>query len=71
MDWFWGTLIILFVFIPLLLFWISALVDMFSNPAISGPGKAVWMLFIILIPLFGALFYFILRPIPTRGPQTF
>ena len=70
MDWFVGTLIILFIFIPLLLFWISALIDIFSNSAISGVGKAGWMLVIILIPLFGALFYFLLRPVPPAEQLT-
>jgi len=55
-------LILLFVFIPLTLLWVFALIDIFSRPDISGWAKAAWLLVILLIPWFGALIYVATRP---------
>ena len=59
MDSFWGTFWTLLIFIPLLLLWVFALVDLFRNPDLSGLTKALWAIAIVLLPIIGMLVYFI------------
>ncbi len=61
-DWFFGTLILLFVFIPLVMFWIFTLFDLFNRTDLRGWQIAMWLLVIILLPLIGILIYFLVRP---------
>lgn len=60
LDAFW-TILWVFAFI----FWIAVLVtvvfDLFRSDDISGLTKALWFLFILLLPLVGVLAYLILR----------
>ena len=56
------VLIILFIFIPLILLWVSALVDLFGRPDLGGGAKVLWMFFIIFLPWLGVLIYFLTRP---------
>jgi hypothetical protein len=55
-------LLLLFIFIPLTLLWLFALIDIFARPDVSGWGKAGWILVILLIPWLGALIYVATRP---------
>ena len=56
------VLVLLFVFIPLTMLWVFALVDLFGRPDLSGWGKAGWLVVILIIPLLGALIYVGTRP---------
>ena len=56
------VLILLFIFVPLVLLWTFALVDLFGRPDLSGWSKAIWLLVIIIIPILGALIYVGTRP---------
>jgi hypothetical protein len=58
---FWQIFFILLVFIPLVMLWIFALVDLFHRKELSGLAKALWVLAILLLPLLGMLIYFIAR----------
>ena len=62
------VLLILIIFIPLLLLWIFALVDLFRRDDVEGGAKALWALIIVLLPIVGMFIYFIVRPSPK--PQT-
>ena len=62
MHWVWSVFLLLFVFIPLTLMWIYALIDIFVNPTLSVISRVIWLLVVLLIPLFGALIYFLFRP---------
>jgi len=59
---FWNVFFILLVFIPLLMLWVFALVDLFQRKDLSGWAKALWAIAIVLFPLLGLLIYFITRP---------
>jgi len=59
MDSFWDNFWTLLIFIPLLLLWIFALVDLFKNPDISGIAKALWAIAIVLVPIIGMIVYFL------------
>ncbi len=52
------TIYLLFALIPIIL-WIFALVDILKNE-FTGSNKIVWLLVVILLPVIGAVLYFIL-----------
>ena len=58
------VLVVLFIFIPLIMMWGFALVDLFIRRDLSGGGTALWLLLIIVLPVFGALIYLAARPAP-------
>lgn len=58
----WNWFVFFFVYVPIVILWITTLIDMFSRPDISGLGKAGWSLSIFILPLIGALTYLALRP---------
>jgi len=62
---FWNVFFILLIFIPLIMLWVFALVDLFRRHDLSGWAKALWAIAIVLLPLLGMLIYFITRP-PTE-----
>ena len=40
---------------------LSALLSLFRNPEITGSSRLLWVLVIIIFPLFGSLIYFGVR----------
>ncbi len=56
-----ATFLILFVFVPLILLWTFALVDLFVRRDIRWK-KVVWLLVIVFIPILGPLIYLLVRP---------
>src|SRR5690242_6540840 len=54
---------ILMVFLWVIWFWIliTIFIDIFRSPDLSGWAKALWFIFILLIPLVGVLVYLIAR----------
>jgi Short C-terminal domain/Phospholipase_D-nuclease N-terminal len=51
------------IFIWVLWFWvlITVFIDIFRSHDLSGWGKALWFLFVLIIPLIGVLVYLIVR----------
>jgi type VI protein secretion system component VasK len=60
LDLFWATLWI-FLFIAWIWLVISVFVDIFRSDDLSGWGKALWALVVLIIPLLGVLIYLIAR----------
>jgi hypothetical protein len=58
---FWNTFWLLLIFIPLLMIWAFALVDIFRRDDLSGWLKAIWVVIVVLAPFFGTLIYLIFR----------
>ncbi|GMQ93180.1 MAG: hypothetical protein BMS9Abin12_0657 [Acidimicrobiia bacterium] len=58
---FWDFFWILAIWIPLILLWGFALVDLFASRH-SGLAKALWAIAIIFLPIIGVILYFALRP---------
>ncbi|MGD0938058.1 MAG: hypothetical protein ABR922_26275 [Streptosporangiaceae bacterium] len=54
---------ILELFLWVIWFWIliTVFIDIFRSSDLSGWGKALWFLFVLLIPLIGVLVYLIAR----------
>jgi len=60
LDIFWSILIFFGLFIWIYLI-ISIFADIFRSHDIGGFAKAMWVLFVLVIPLFGVLIYLIAR----------
>jgi hypothetical protein len=59
---FWQTVLLLLIFIPLLMVWGFALIDIFRRDDLSGGWKAIWLVAVIVLPLLGTLVYLLTRP---------
>jgi hypothetical protein len=59
---FWETFFLFLIFLPLLMIWAFALVDIFRRDDLSGVWKALWVVVIFLLPFLGTLIYLIVRP---------
>ena len=60
---FWGAFFLLLIFIPLVLIWGFAIVDIFRRDDIKGGWKALWLVVVIVIPFIGTLIYLLARPV--------
>ncbi len=51
------------IFLWIIWFWIliTVFIDIFRSPDLSGWGKALWFIFVLIIPLIGVLVYLIVR----------
>lgn len=59
---FWNAFFLLLIWVPLLLIWTFALIDIFRRDDISGVSKALWLVCVIVLPFLGTLIYVIARP---------
>ena len=60
LDLFW-TMLWFFLFIAWIWLLISIVTDIFRSDDLSGFAKALWILFVIIVPWLGALIYLIAR----------
>ncbi len=60
-DVIWASFIVFFIVIPLIMLWVFALVDLFVRRDIRLQ-KVLWLIFIVFVPVFGALIYLLVRP---------
>lgn len=61
-DVFFGMLIFFFIFVPLVLLWVAALMDLFRRRGMSAISRVLWLLFIVFFPLLGPIIYLLVRP---------
>jgi Phospholipase_D-nuclease N-terminal/Short C-terminal domain len=59
---FWDYFWLIFIFVPLVMLWAYALVDVFWRHDLSGGTKALWVVAIFVLPFFGTLLYLLFRP---------
>lgn len=59
-DFIW-TFIIAFLIIAYIMIFFSIITDLFRDHTIGGGAKALWVLFLILVPFIAALVYLIAR----------
>lgn len=60
LDVFW-TIFLFFLWVMWFWILISVFIDIFRSRDLSGGGKALWFLFVLLIPLVGVLVYLLVR----------
>ncbi len=61
-DTFWSVFWILFFWIPVVILWAAVIGDIFRRRDLSGLSIAGWLLLLFILPILGALIYFIVRP---------
>ena len=64
MDTFWSVFLYvfwLFAFVAFLMVLFSVLVDLFRDHGLNGWWKALWVIFLIFLPVLGTLVYLIAR----------
>ncbi|MEN8233356.1 MAG: PLD nuclease N-terminal domain-containing protein [Actinomycetota bacterium] len=61
-----GTLLLVFVVIPIVVLWIAAILHIvFRRPDLSPVHKAIWIGIVLIVPTIGVLVYVLLRPAPS------
>ena len=65
---FWNTFFLLLIYIPLIMIWAFALIDIFRRDDLHGPAKAAWLVVVILLPFIGTVIYLIMRK-PGATPE--
>lgn len=59
----WEVLWIMLIVIPVTICWVSAVLDLFMRRSdLQWWAVALWLIFILILPVFGMLIYFIARP---------
>jgi hypothetical protein len=59
---FWDFFWLMLIYIPLVMVWATALVDIFRRDDIGGVRKALWTVTVFVLPFIGTLIYLIARP---------
>jgi len=61
-DTFWQNFFLLLIFLPLVMVWSFALVDIFRRDDLGGWSKALWVMCVLLVPFLGTFIYVVTRP---------
>jgi hypothetical protein len=61
---FWQLIFVLLIYIPIVLLWLFALVDLVGRRDLSGLAKGLWAVAIVFLPLIGMIVYFATGPEP-------
>jgi hypothetical protein len=69
MDW-WEFFFVLLVVLPITVLWLGCIIDAIARPDLSGWSKALWTLFILFVPLIGAMVYIVVRPSIIVAPRS-
>jgi hypothetical protein len=59
---FWDVMLFFFIWIPLVMLWFFCMIDVFRRRDLSGLGKALWLVAIVIFPWIGSIVYLIARP---------
>jgi Phospholipase_D-nuclease N-terminal len=55
-------ILLLAVVVLFLVLWVRAVIDVFRRNDLSGGGKALWIIGMLIFPFIGLLLYVMLRP---------
>lgn len=58
---FWEWFFLMLIYIPAVLIWAFALIDIFRRDDLSGGAQAVWVVVVFLLPFVGTLIYLLFR----------
>jgi hypothetical protein len=59
---FWEWFFLMLIYIPAVMIWAFALIDIFRRDDLSGGSKALWVVVVFIIPFLGTLIYLLFRP---------
>jgi hypothetical protein len=59
---FWYLVFVMFVLVPILVIWMGCVIDVIARPNMNFFKKALWVVAMLVFPLFGCLIYMIVRP---------
>jgi hypothetical protein len=59
---YWNWLLFFFVYVPIVILWISVIVDVFARKDMGGWAKLGWTILVFAVPLLGSLIYLAVRP---------
>jgi hypothetical protein len=62
MNWFWHAMWIGLVLIPVSILWVGCVFDMFRRDDLRPASQILWLLVVLVLPVFGALAYLVSRP---------
>jgi len=68
---FWESFFLFLIFLPMVMLWAFALVDVFRRQELSGWSKAAWVACIIFVPFLGTFAYLIVHPARTRYDEAY
>jgi Phospholipase_D-nuclease N-terminal len=57
-----ARILIAAVVVLFLVLWVRAAIDVFRRADLTGPIKAAWVIFMLVLPFVGLLVYTLLRP---------
>jgi type VI protein secretion system component VasK len=57
MEWFWHVLVVCVVVIPVTLMWLAIIYELFTRKDLKWWQRIAWLVFVLVLPLFGALIY--------------
>lgn len=57
-----ARILIAAVVVLFLILWVRAAIDVFRRGDLTGPIKAAWVIFMLVLPFVGLLVYTLLRP---------
>ncbi|MEZ5169064.1 MAG: SHOCT domain-containing protein [Acidimicrobiales bacterium] len=63
---FWEGFLLLLIFVPLAILWFRTVIDIFDRDDLGGGAKALWLLLVFVLPLFGTLIYLMTRPVTDK-----
>lgn len=64
---FWEWFLLLLIWVPLVMLWAMALIDIFKRDDMGGGSKVLWILIIFVIPWIGVFIYIVSRPKTTAA----
>jgi len=62
------VLLIVFI-IPVVILWVYAIISLIGRRDLGIGAKLLWLLGILVVPIIGAILYFMLRPAPQQQNQ--
>lgn len=59
MEWFWHTLVICLIVVPITIIWLTVAIEIFRRHDLSAFQRICWLLVLFILPLLGAITYLI------------
>ena len=67
----WEFVLAMVIVLPIMVLWLGCIIDAIARPDLNGWSKALWVLFILFLPIVGSLTYIMMRPRIIAAPSTY